>query len=157
MFKQIKGCEHEISKDGKLIKGNRRIKSLVNKDGYRTVQLFKNGERYLKLVHKLILETYLGEAEGRLSNFIDGDKRNIRLSNLEWLSYSDKVTLEYKRGNQKAPRGELQGNSKLKTEEVLAIRDSENISKVELASTYNISKATIYDILAGRTWVHLLP
>ena len=54
-------------------------------------------------------------------------------------------------------RGEVNGGSKLSTEQVLAIRDAANYrgSGRDLAARFGISTGNIRHIRIGRTWKHL--
>ena len=60
-----------------------------NGTGYLQVNLWKDdGTNRLATVHRLVLETFHGPANGRQANHKDGDKHNNALSNLEWVSPS---------------------------------------------------------------------
>ena len=70
------------------------------------------------------------------------------------------------RGNQewrervaaKIPRGEAAHHTKLRTTDVLAIRDlyeAGNITMQRLAVRFGVSRGTVHDILAGITWKHI--
>lgn len=52
-------------------------------------------------------------------------------------------------------RGEKNGLAKLSKEQVLHIRGISGKSLAQLAMQYGVSKSTIADIKAGRTWAHI--
>jgi hypothetical protein len=51
---------YAVSKDGDVInkKTNRKMKCRTNKDGYLIVGLMKDKKQYIKLINRLVLETY---------------------------------------------------------------------------------------------------
>lgn len=56
-------------------------------------------------------------------------------------------------------RGEASGLSKLteaKVREIRRLRAEEGLTQVELAARFGMSRTPIADILAGRTWRHVL-
>lgn len=56
-------------------------------NGYLTVCLYKGGKKYNKKVHRLVAETFLENVgEKKEVNHKDGNKRNNRLDNLEWVT-----------------------------------------------------------------------
>lgn len=82
------------------------IKRHARKDGYLMVQLWKGGVHSLKLVHRLVAETFLDNPRGVTDvNHRDGDKANNSAENLEWCSRSENVKHAYKNGlNRGAPK-----------------------------------------------------
>jgi len=81
------GSKHPIYHYGKM-------KTPTKRNGYYTVHLCKpDGTRVRRSVHKLVLESFTRNVENKLKrnlivNHIDGDKTNNKLSNLEWVTYS---------------------------------------------------------------------
>ena len=70
-----------VSKRGKYLKGH------IIEKGYHQVMLSKNGVRVPKLVHRLVLETFMPVFnEGLEVNHKDLNKRNNALDNLEWVT-----------------------------------------------------------------------
>ena len=60
-------------------------------EGYSQVQLRRNGRYDLWLVHRLVARTFLGSADGREVNHRNGEKRDNRRSNLEYLTPLENV------------------------------------------------------------------
>lgn len=60
-------------------------------DGYRTVQLWKDGRSTTQRVHRLVLFAFQGEPKpgSDLGLHGDGDPSNNKLSNLRWGSHED--------------------------------------------------------------------
>lgn len=63
------------------------LKLKKTNDGYLQVQLYKDGKRKYKYLHRLVYETWKGEIpENMQVNHIDEDKSNNRLSNLNLMT-----------------------------------------------------------------------
>jgi hypothetical protein len=89
-MKIIKGFDNYlIDKDGYVFSVNKgktkRIKGTITNQGHNRVMLFKNSKPYAKMVHRLVLETYVGECpKGQEACHADGNPLNNTLSNLRW-------------------------------------------------------------------------
>lgn len=69
--------------------GGRTLKPRYHKDGYLQVILCKNGIRKNKLIHRLVLETFVENPNNLPEvNHKDENKINNGLSNLEWCDTS---------------------------------------------------------------------
>lgn len=92
MFKTIKGySKYAISENGEVRKGEKIVGQRYDKNGYVRVQL-KNDEGNwdTRLVHQLVLETFVGECpEGFEADHIDRNRANNNLENLRWVSRKD--------------------------------------------------------------------
>ena len=65
--------------------GGRIMKPTPNTNGYLRVNLCKDGKTKSKLVHRLVLEAFVGNPNNLPQvNHIDENKTNNELSNLEW-------------------------------------------------------------------------
>lgn len=88
--KPIKGFpEYTVTSNGKVFRRGKEVKSYDNgcgSPGYRQVKLFKNGKRYTKNVHRLVL----GEPSKDVDHK-DGNKANNNRKNLQQLSHKDNV------------------------------------------------------------------
>jgi hypothetical protein len=160
-----------VSEDGTIRRAN-KADSLGNVDvskGYSVVtqQVHKkSGRVYFNM-------TYMGHTKSILVNRVvawrfwpnpenlpqvnhkDGNKENNAKSNLEWSSGSDNEKHAHRTGL-KTGRGSSNSNAKLTADQVVKIRMAANDnSPDELASTYGVSRSTILNILARKTWQHL--
>ena len=78
---------------GKLLKGT------PNKDGYLYVSLYKNTQRTRFLIHRLVLETFVGSCpEGMECLHKDHNRSNNHLSNLDWDTHKNNVYASIERG-----------------------------------------------------------
>lgn len=68
------------------------LKQKISTRGYPTICL-RNGEKRGKdlLIHRLVLQTYVGPSNGLTANHINGIKTDNRLENLEWISQMDNI------------------------------------------------------------------
>jgi len=73
-----------------------KIKRVINppldKDGYKRISLWKNGERKRKnyRIHRLVALHFIPNSDNKPTvNHIDGDKTNNHISNLEWATMAE--------------------------------------------------------------------
>lgn len=82
---------YTISDDGKIYRNGRQLHPYSNgsgsKGGYMQIKLWKNGKRYTKQVHRLVMGD---DAKGDVDH-IDGNPHNNNLNNLQVLSHRDNV------------------------------------------------------------------
>lgn len=78
----------------------RVLKLRVDKYGYNTVLLMRDGKAKHFTVHKLVALCFIGPAEGSQQqiNHKDGDKRNNSPCNLEWCSVKENVSHSWATG-----------------------------------------------------------
>lgn len=104
LWRYISGYEglYSISAMGEIISLHRRssgriITPRVDRAGYYTVRLSKDGCTKTHYVHRLVALTFIPRTEGLTwVNHIDGKKLNNDLDNLKWCSPSEN-TLHYYR------------------------------------------------------------
>lgn len=81
-----------ISKKGNIysVRFKKYMKTQTNGDGYQAVSVANNNIKKTFLVHRLVAEHFLPKTEGKdLVNLIDGNKLNVDVSNLMWVSTSE--------------------------------------------------------------------
>lgn len=156
--------EYEVSNLGRVRRvdtGRIRSAILMKSTGYLIVSMTRpGGERKLAAIHRLVAFAFLGEPpEPNMQvNHKDSDRANPRLDNIEWVTVSQNISHGYSHGKCNAV-GSANGYSKLTDEAVTEIRrviQPDRASALNLAERFNVSKATIYDVVACRTWKHLL-
>lgn len=84
-----------VSTDGDIV-SFRKSKSGIplipraNKYGYLMVQVYRpDNSRRTITVHRLVMDTFTGDAEGKEINHLDRDKTNNKLSNLEFCTHQE--------------------------------------------------------------------
>lgn len=79
---------------------------------------------------------------------------NNSVDNLEWVTYSQNNQHAYNNGLKE--RGSEFYNAKLTEEAVREIKhNGKNGTYQEIADKYGVTKATIRDVLTGKTWAYI--
>jgi len=170
IFKNINNfSRYEISNYGRLFSLNyknsgkrKEIKPALD-DGYYKTMIQRDDKKYITVaIHRLVAEKFLNKKNNLEVNHVDGNKTNNHVNNLEYCTHSENIKHAYKIGLEKAKRGELNGMSKLIDEQVIEIRKYANKygylkNRKELAKKYNVSEATLKDIVSKRrnNWAHI--
>lgn len=123
-----------------------------------------------KLVHKLVAMAFLSNPNSKPHvNHKDSDRRNNRVSNLEWCTRSENMMHASINGRLKKSRKEIERISKMKqgenhhncklgNDDILDIRGAYNIgcfTQNEIAEAYNVDQGLISKIINQKAWVHL--
>jgi hypothetical protein len=138
-----------------------RIKSLSGDHGKPGRILKTNGPRYLRvclsgktmLVHRLIMAAFYGPSHLAV-NHKNGNKKDNRLVNLEYVTHSENHRHAFATGLRKPTIGATAGAAKLTEKDVLYIRNTKERS-VDLARKFNMSQQGICNLRKRRTWKHL--
>ena len=163
IWKPLKEYEglYEVSNMGRvksLIKQGNRAERIRKtgfdiRTGYITVQLTKHNTPLTKRVHRCIAETFIPNPKAKpIVNHIDGNKKNNRADNLEWVTYSENTLHSFRKGLQKKIFGDKNYITKIKTVDVLKIRELINSGKTnkEIAKIYGVNPSQISRIKTGK-------
>ena len=93
VWKPVFGFEnYQISNMGRLKRGNHFLKGALDKDGYHTMFLCKDGKQHHFRLHRLVAQAFIpNPKELETVDHIDSDKNNNCASNLQWMSLTDNV------------------------------------------------------------------
>ena len=155
--------EYLVSDEGYVLnkKGTQPLKPSINHNGYEIVQLAINGQTKGVSVHTLVARAFCdGYEQGLCVNHKDGNKRNNKATNLEWVTIKENNRHALYELNQIANRlGKNNANSR----QICAIDKDNNIlyftSVIEAAqqikpdAPYNKQRAVqncIVNALKGR-------
>lgn len=153
-----------VSKDGGIwsIISNRWLKTNTKSNsGHFRTGLCRNGKCYTRLVHQLVLETFVGLCpDGMEARHLDGNPQNNRLNNLRWGTHKQNMLDAVKHGTAFCLRnkGEKHSCSKLTEENVKTIiRDYRTglFTYAEIANKYGVRRQTIGKIVTGKRWKHV--
>lgn len=98
----------------------------ITHKGYESVDLRKHGNRKNEVVHRLVAKQFIPRIANKPQvNHIDGNKRNNKVSNLEWVNNSENQLHAYALGLSKP--SELAGRPKRK---VAMINEENKVIKV---------------------------
>ena len=143
-------------------KSRTQLISTVTEGGYLRVGLWDGKKVRLHRVHRLVALAFIPHkrAEQNTVNHRDGNRRNNRLSNLEWATMHEQNLHKYAVLGLVPCRGERNGAAKLTEADVRAIRASyephvRGRGYNALADRFNVSKVTIWRIIHRRSWSHV--
>jgi hypothetical protein len=147
-------------------KGQRHIKGRLLKPrddghGYFALDLRAAGQgtkRFPVKVYRLVATAFLGAAPSpdHDANHINGIKTDCRSSNLEWATHAQNMAHAGELGLVR--HGETCHLSKLTDEQVIRLRYlyQQGDTLTALATMFNITPPTVWSIVNGKTWKHLL-
>lgn len=158
-WKKIGGLPNEVSDRGRV----RRTEAAGNVEAGHICKAQERPGGYLcvnfrPFVHTLVAEAFLGPrpSQHHVVNHKNGDKKDNRLENLEWVTRSENQDHALRTGLSKA-RGETHGRAKLTREQVEEIRRryaGEDGTQTELAEDYGVSQMLISKIVRHEVWTH---
>jgi hypothetical protein len=90
----------------RLLKAPRILKTHANRSGYLCVNLDRKGITHARLVHRLILETFIGPAPHGYHgcHYPDKTRTNNKLDNLRWDSVAENAKDKYRDKNPNSPK-----------------------------------------------------
>ncbi len=135
-----------------------RILKDSKSERYSRIELSKNNRTRSYSVHRLVLEAFIGlSLEGHEVNHKDGNKRNNRLENLEWVTASQNVRHSIDILGVARARGENSALSKLTENQVREIRRllKQGLTRKEVACKFGVTTNNIRAIATGFTWKHI--
>lgn len=135
----------------------KELKQIVKKSKNRVfVNLYVNKIKYEKMIHRLILEAFIGPCpEGMEACHNDGNCRNNELSNLRWDTPESNIQDKIKHG---VCKGERSSFHKLKEWQVREIKEKlkkGGVYQHDIAKEYGVKKACISDIKLRKHWTHI--
>lgn len=156
--RQIKDFEdYLISDSGVVIKSSsgRAMSQHVCNHGYPYVFLTKQKKRYIKKVHRLLMEAFVPNPENKATvNHINGIKTDNRLSNLEWATVAENVRHAYANNLGKPPKGEHHCCAILTEDAVRDIRKYKHTHK-HYSLKYGVTEGAILRVIHRKTWKHI--
>lgn len=163
IWKDIKDYEglYQISSLGRVrhVPKNFYLKSNYTPNGYEKVTLTKNKNKKYPNVHRLLAMHFLENVRAfPCVNHKNGNKQDNSLGNLEWCSYSMNNKHAFKMGLNRPVKGEDKWNAKLKTYQVVEIREKYGTGLFylkTLARDYNVNISIISRIVNYKIWKHI--
>lgn len=138
---KILRCQR-IDSNNRLRKGI-LLKPKINKGGYRTIGLTKDGKRKYYMVHRLVASTFIKNPYNLPQvNHKDENRQNNRVDNLEWCT--PKYNINY--GNSIRKR-----SKSVRQYTLNGLFIHEYVSGFEASRLNNISRTNLYNALNGNT------
>jgi len=138
------------------------LKHIINRDGYATVTLYKNGKAKRVFVHMLMLTTFVGPCPvGLRCRHLDDVKLNLVLDNLCWGSMSDNAKDAFRNGKRshiKYSKGDEHYKAKLSWKKIRQARRIWDANKQKfglcqrLAGRFGVTYNTMAFVLKNQTW-----
>lgn len=150
-----------VSRDGGVYshhrwsKDLRPVKPVTTPKGYKVVNIFRDGKRQIVRVHVLVLTTFRGPCPpGHQCRHRDGDPGNNRLGNLKWGTPRENGIDRIRHGTQRGGRPLARGGN-LNQEIANQIRAARAAGgkQRDVAAQFDVSQATVWNIVNGRCWV----
>lgn len=141
---------------GKAARVGHILKPGIRSPGYAVVGLSRDSNVTTKLVHMLVLETFVGpKPPDKEARHLDGVKSNNALSNLAWGTHAENYADRVRHGG--GNHGSRHGMSKLTEEKVIAIRElARNRERhVDIGIKFGVSRANVGMIVRGARWAHI--
>ena len=80
----------------------KKLRAKPASHGYPTVGLHRDGKRHFRLVHRLVLQAFVGHCpKGMECRHLDGDQINNRLENLQWGTRTENMADMIRHGKSK--------------------------------------------------------
>jgi hypothetical protein len=127
-------------------------------EGRHQITLNKDGKKYTRKIHRIVLETHIGPCPSGFEGcHWDDDRSNNRIEKLRWDTKIANAEDAIRNG--RTPRGEDNVFAKLTEARVRSIRDeyaAGGITMTAIAIKQNVDLMTVSRIVRHKTWVHIL-
>ena len=134
----------------------KKLKPTRSRKGYLNVELWKGRRPFRFLVHRLVLETFVGPCpKGQIArHFPDRSPGNCRLENLQWGTRAENEEDKKIHGTAADRNGEKHPLAKLSLKDVAEIRQRHSNGETQkaLAKEYRVKRSCISKIATGRRW-----
>lgn len=148
--------DYFVSDQGRVRgRSGRYLKPWPNGTGYVQVALTHCGRRRAVTVHRLVLETFVGDGQGLQGAHRNGDPTDNRLSNLVWATPAENN--RHKRGHGTHRQGEAVNFARLTEAAVRDIRSRVAAGETQraLAEEYGVHFATVSALVLRKSWRHV--
>jgi predicted XRE-type DNA-binding protein len=128
------------------------LKQVINKNGYKTVRLYKQGAVGTYRVHTLVLTAFVSKRpDGMVARHLNGVKTDNRLSNLKWGTVQENA--DDKRAHGTLLFGEKTPAAKISDAqvEVLKVAVSRGMKLSDAGSLVGVTKSCVHTIMIGKS------
>jgi hypothetical protein len=139
-------------KNGKLLRGE------VTKDGYARVTIMNiSPNRFF--IHRLVAESFIPNPENKpCVNHIDGNKLNNKISNLEWVTYSENTIHCIQNNLVKTSSGISHYKSRFNEDQIREMRKRYNLGDriTDIGRDYEIDDSVAFNIIKKKTYKNVI-
>lgn len=153
IWKPIDGFEgYKISNDGFVYseKTSRVLNKINNSSGYYHICLTSNGKMQYQLLHRLIAQAFIPNPYNKpFINHIDGNKKNNKIGNLEWVTNKENIRHAFEIGL-------MNGKPSTRKKQIIQIdKDTNKViceynSQLEASKKLNIHPGSLSQCLNGK-------
>lgn len=146
------------SRGGFRKQNSRILTNSIHKHGHHIVNLWKENKSVQYKVYRLLAIAFISNPDNKpCVNHIDGNRMNLSLENLEWVTYSENMRHAYDNGltNGTFKAGFESRFCKLSKEDILFIkskRKNREMKLKDLAALFNIGIGHVSQIGTGKQW-----
>ena len=136
----------------------RQLRTSRNRTGYIRAAIYKDGVQQKLMVHRLVLEAFVGPCPAGLNAcHNDDDRTNNALDNLRWDTAESNWKDRKRNGRHHPARGEASGKAKLTEADVLNIRSAVATGEWSsaVAIRYGVAHGTVRQIVTRKSWSHV--
>lgn len=127
--------------------------------GYMGVLLYSKERQQRGLIQRLVAIAFIENINNKPTvNHIDGNKLKNNFQNLEWATHKEQQVHAIKNNLRNKTLGENSNLSKLKEEQVIAIRkvfDTKKLSFKKISKMFNVSATLVGYIGNRQIWKHI--
>jgi hypothetical protein len=162
----IKFQGYEVSNRGRVRsyrRGSPRMLGQgIDRDGYKTVALHKNGTVKHILVHRLVLEVFAGpRPPGKEGRHGDRNPSHNDIRNLRWGTHKENMEDMARHGSGRVPHPGVLGKqhpfavslTKRDVRRIVRFGKTRLLTRREIARKFDVSKSVIDAILGGYHWL----
>lgn len=159
VWKPVVGYEgvYEVSNMGRVVSYARCNPHLLalggNRRGYPVATLAKQGRMHSYLVHRLVLEAFVGpRGEGYECRHLNGNRKDNNLANICWGTPAENLADKIAHGG--VTHGERNGRAILTAEIVASVRmrSLAGTTAAAMARELGVSRTAVERVIRGTTW-----
>lgn len=129
-------------------------RGMIDRHGYHSVCLRRDGKSRWRRVHMLVLDAFVGPCPpGMQTRHLNGARSDNRVENLAWGTVQENADDRQRHGT--VPKGELHHRAKLTVDQVRSIRAAPQREIPEMCRVLCISPATACYIRKRKLWASL--
>lgn len=133
-----------------------KMASSIKRNGYREATMVVGDKRFYRLVHRLVLEAFVGPCPpGMEACHNNGNRLDNRIENLRWDIHENNMRDKVLHGT--LPQGSTVVTSKLEESDIPKILRllEAGVARHRIAYGFGVSPNTIDRIANGHSWKHL--